>query len=332
MESIETAIAAVGRAFSEKQLDVFEIQIARLAGSRLALRGRVLERSNLDALRAALPGMDLDLSGVKVLRAGRPVFRWVATNLTSLHAQPGWLAEQVSQLPFGVRLEVLEERERWALIRQDDGYLGWAYLPFTSPVEPPQPTHLAVEPVSPLMAEPRPDAKIVSRLLGGTPVAVDAVEGDWARVRMHLPGWVLVDELRGLDALPQSAAARRKQILADAQEYIGVPYLWGGCTANGIDCSGFAQLLYRMVGISLPRDAHMQYRAGRAVEGPFQPGDLVFFGEDNDRQSISHVTVSMGGWKIIHSSRSHNGVAIDEDLREVPHLRDSLTGGAAFID
>lgn len=332
MESIEAAIAAAGKVFAEKQLDVFELQIASLAGNCLALRGRVLERSNLEALRTALPGLVLDFSGVQILRAEKPLYRWVATNLTSLHAGPSWLAEQVSQLLFGARLEVLEERERWAFVRQDDGYLGWAYLPFTNPAAPLTPTHLAAEPVSPVMAEARPDAKIVTRLLGGTPVAVDAVEGDWARVRMHAAGWVLVDELRALDTLPQSPAARREQILADAQEYIGVPYLWGGCTANGIDCSGFAQLLYRLVGISLPRDAHMQYRAGRAVEGPFEPGDLVFFGDSPDPNSITHVTVSMGGWKIIHSSRSHNGVAIDADLREVPHLRDGLVGGVAFIE
>ncbi len=332
MESIEAAIAAAGKAFAEKQLDVFEIQIASLAGSHLALRGRVLERSNLEALRTALPGMDLDFSGVQILRAEKPALRWVATNLTSLHAKPSWLAEQVSQLLYGVRLEVLEERERWAFVRQEDGYLGWAYLPFTSASEPPQPTHLAVEPISPVMAEPQADAKIVTRLLGGTLVAVDAVEGDWARVRMQTSGWVLVDELRALDALPQSPVARRKQILADAQEFIGVPYLWGGCTANGIDCSGFAQLLYRMVGLSLPRDAHMQYGAGRPVEAPFQPGDLVFFGDSPDPASITHVTVSMGGWKIIHSSRSHNGVAIDADFRDVPHLREGLVGGATFID
>jgi len=332
MKSIEAIIAEVGQLFADTRLNVFELQVAGLNDIRLALRGRVLERANLTPLKAALEGLQVDDAAVQVLRNAAPVYRWVSTNLTNLHAGPSWLAEQLSQLLFGWKLEVLEERGRWAFVRQEDGYLGWAYLPYTSLVAPPLPTHVAVAPVSAVMAEPRADSQAVTRLLGGTPVAVDAREDDWARVALHRSGWVLVDELRQLDALPQTTAERRSQIAADALEYIGVPYLWGGCSANGIDCSGFAQLLHRQIGIELPRDADMQYNAGRKVEGPYQPGDLLFFGESGDARAITHVAVSLGGWKVIHSSRSNNGVAIDEDMRQVASLKDSLVGGATYLE
>lgn len=331
MESIEAVIAQVGRQFADSRLNVFELQVAGLKGNRLALSGRVLERATLKALEAALPGMEIDAGGVQVLRREKPVYRWVATNLTNLHAGPGWLNEQLSQLLFGWKLEVLEERGKWAFVRQENGYLGWAYLAYTGLNEPARPTHIAVEPVSQMMAEPRPDAPVVTRLLGGTPVAVETVEGDWARVALHRSGWVLVDELRALDTLPRTPAEQRDQIVADALEWIGVPYLWGGCSANGIDCSGFAQLLHRQAGLELPRDADMQYAAGRKVEPPYHPGDLLFFGESGDQRAITHVAVSLGGWKIIHSSRSNNGVAIDEDLRAVTSLKESLVGAATFI-
>lgn len=332
MESIEAVIAQVGSQYADARLNVFELQVAGLKDNRLALRGRVLERANLETLAAALPELEIDPSGVQVLRQEAPVYRWVATNLTNLHAGPSWLAEQLSQLLFGWKLEVLEERGKWAFVRQENGYLGWAYLAYTGLVEPLKPTHIAVEPVSQVMVEPRPDAQVATRLLGGTPVAVEAVDGDWARVALHRNGWVLVDELRALDALPRTPAERRDQIVADALEFIGVPYLWGGCSANGIDCSGFAQLLHRQVGIELPRDADMQYGAGRKIEPPYRPGDLLFFGESGDLRAITHVAVSLGGWRIIHSSRSNNGVAIDEDIRAVASLKDSLVGAATFID
>jgi cell wall-associated NlpC family hydrolase len=332
MESIEAVLAEVGKQFADPRLNVFEVKLAGLKDNRVKLSGRVLERANLDVLKTALAGMEVDDSAVQVLRTAEPAMRWVATNLTSLHAGPGWLNEQMSQLLFGWKLEVLEEHGKWAFIRQENGYLGWAYLAFTSPVEPPKPTHIAIAPVSQVMAEPRPDAAVVTRLLGGTPVAVDGREGDWARVSLHRSGWVLEDELRALNALPQTPAARRDQIVADALELIGVPYLWGGCSANGIDCSGLAQLLHRQVGIELPRDADMQYGAGRKVEAPYQPGDLLFFGESGDQRAITHVAVSLGGWKIIHSSRSNNGVAIDEDLLAIPSLKESLVGAATYIE
>ncbi len=121
-------------------------------------------------------------------------------------------------------------------------------------------------PVVQLRAEPRPDALPVGRLPGGASVAVLSVEGEWAMVECDHPGWVPLAGLRAFSDIPRTEEERRAAILQDVVPMIGVPYQWGGCSANGIDCSGLAQLLHRWVGITIRRDAGMQYMDGTPVE------------------------------------------------------------------
>lgn len=333
--TISDLISSVAAQYRDTRTQVFKVQAAGLEGESLALQGSVLETANLDDLcqkiRAAYPELRIDTDGVKVLRKPGNGVLHVATNLSSLHAEPSWLAEQVSQLVFGVQLEILIEQGRWAFVRQADGYLGWAYLPFLSSQPLPEATHLVCAPVSLVHTHPEPGAALASRLLGGTAVRVSETREGWAQVQANVEGWVPVEDVRAIHSLPQAAAARRAQIVSNAFKFYGVQYLWGGCTAHGIDCSGLAQLTHRLAGITLPRDADMQMDVGKPVEFPFQPGDLLFFGEVGDQRSITHVAVSLGGWEIIHSSRSNNGVYTD-NVQAVPHLKDSFVGAATFIE
>lgn len=314
----------------------FEIEASGRSGC-LALRGRVLEQSDLDSLLAAfdraLPGQCVDTSGLTILRRpGNPLMR-VGTNLTSLHREPSFLAEQLSQMLNGAAAEILIQEDRWCYIRQPDGYLGWTYLPYLTDRPLPHPTHLLIAPVEPLLAQPQPESAVVSRVLGGTALHARRHSHGWLEVELSggLSGWLPETCLRSLAHLPVSNEQRRAQLVQDAARLTGVPYLWGGTSANGIDCSGLAQLAHRWIGLTIPRDADMQCAAARPVEPPFRPGDLLFFGEHGEKRSITHVAISLGGWQILHSSRSRNGVYCD-DVQAVPHLRDSFLQAATFLD
>jgi len=333
-ENIQELIQEIYRKHSDNRVNVFSVDVQSLEDSRLVLVGRVLEAANLTAVTEIIlkqyPGLRVDASGVKILRQpGNPVLA-VGTNLTSLHNSTSFGNELLNQMVFGEKMEILEEQGRWVYVRQMDGYLGWTYKPYLTDAVIPTPTHVVLAPAVELRAEADACSQVLSRIFSGTLVKVEATKGDWAQVAANFTGWLPLADLRALDAMPKTEETRRKQMVLDAQRLIGVPYLWGGTSGNGIDCSGFARLLHHWVGIELARDADMQSVESKRVEPPYQPGDLFFFGENDSERRITHVGVCMGGAKVMHSSRSRNGVYLD-DLQEKESLRSSLVHAGTFI-
>lgn len=110
-------------------------------------------------------------------------------------------------------------------------------------------------------------------------------------------------------SLPNEQVA---QIVAAARKLLGHPVVWGGASpAQGFDCSGLVQYVYRQAGINLPRTADLQFLVGRAVlPTALQPGDLVYF--TTYEPGPSHVGIYIGNDKFIHTSFSQNKVAIGD--------------------
>lgn len=331
--SARALIQEIAKEYSDTRLQHFDVKIEDAVDHQVRLAGRVLDEPALARLRQAfasrLPDAAVDFGPVSVLRKPDPAFLRVGTNLTSVHAAASFLAEMTSQLTFGARLEILYEDGRWAYVRQDDGYLGWTYRPYLSEAAVPEPTHTILAPAVPVRAEPKEEAESVTRLFSGTRLRVEAVEGQWAEISANATGWIPLQYLRPLVEKPVGEA-RRTAIVHDGRRMIGTPYLWGGSTGNGIDCSGFARLLHHWVGIDIPRDADMQCSAARPVQPPFQVGDLLFFGEAGESRRVTHVGVSLGGWQMIHASRSRNGVYVD-DVEQVDFLREIFLQAGSFL-
>ncbi len=301
------------------------------------LSGSVLDDSLLATLTADLsaqfPGMVFNTAGIKLLRNKTPQQLAVNTNLTGLYASHSFLSEMMSQLLAGMCVEQLQVEGSWVYVRQMDGYLGWMYRPYLTPISAPgTPTHLVCSPITPVRCDLDTHANLVSTVLSGTAVSIPFIQNSWGQLQLttELDGWVQTADLRPLAELPQTESACRQQMVKDAYQFMGVPYLWGGGAALGIDCSGYAQLLHRLVGVTLPRDADMQFMAGTAVTDNFQPGDLFFFASEGGHRHITHVGMSLGGWRMIHSSRGRNGVYVD-DIQTVPHLKNTFVGARTFL-
>ena len=320
-------------AAADTRLTVFDVHIEGGEGSGLRLGGRVLEAAQLQALNAkigqGLPEAQIDASAVRVLEGPDLPCMHVATNLTGLYEQPGFSGPLASELPFGTTLQILEEEGSWVRVRQQDGYLGWAYKPYLANGQGRDATHLVLAPSIELWNQPGLHGSIVTRLVSGTGVVLEETTSGWSQVTANKSGWLPSGLLRPVKDFPRGLEERRAAIVKDSTEMIGTPYLWGGMSGNGIDCSGLAHLIHRWIGIQIPRDADMQHAAAKPVDGLAEVGDLLFFGEGDERK-ITHVGISLGGWTMIHSSRRRNGVYLD-DLEHAPHLREIYVSAGSFI-
>jgi cell wall-associated NlpC family hydrolase len=176
--------------------------------------------------------------------------------------------------------------------------------------------HTFVFQPTPLRAAPRADAEQVSEVLPGEPLDLEEAREGWARVRTayDYPGWLPEDALGGE---PDAAWLRPSAAdpLESARRLLGAPYLWGGMSERGIDCSGLVHMSFRAAGRLVPRDADQQEEAGSPVD-ELRPGDLISYG---DGEQADHVAFWVGEGRILHAT-SRDGVDAVLEEPEPAHL------------
>ena len=211
-------------------------------------------------------------------------------SIVPLRAEPADSSEMISQVLYGDCFKVLEQRKKWSRIRLAyDKYEGWIdnkqYLEVQEDIY----KRLSSEPLK---------------------VASDLVEYITTR-QGHLSLLPLGASLNVLDILEHqfegdfvSGEQPKDNIVNTAFLYLNAPYLWGGKTPFGIDCSGFTQMVYKLNGYKILRDASQQATQGEPLSfiEESEPGDLAFF--DNEEGNIIHVGIIMKDNYIIHASGS----------------------------
>jgi cell wall-associated NlpC family hydrolase len=132
--------------------------------------------------------------------------------------------------------------------------------------------------------------------------------GDWQQVTLPdgRKGWAP----RAAMLIPSSTPLPPTQVVELAQRFLGAPYVWGGMSPNGVDCSGFVQEVFRLSGHTLPRPADEQFQQTSPIDQP-QPGDLVFF--STYLPGPSHVGISLGGLDFLHASSSRGVIKASLD-------------------
>jgi len=247
---------------------------------------------------------------------------WVTTNLLDLRRKPDHSSERVNQALFGEPVRILSERQGFCRLQKQDGYIGWSDIRMIDIIS---------------KRRMKQWEQRVNRVVGSSTTAIYSIDRKvvvnpyfcfygtkvaLTRTNRNLAIIVSPDGSSyriSLSALRQfeSNGITGSDLIKEAKKFLGVPYLWGGLSPAGYDCSGFVQAVCSRFGISIPRDTKEQQRAGVKISREeIKTGDLLFF----DR----HVGFALGRERVIHSSMGGGGVRLDFLVPGSVHYREDL--------
>lgn len=207
-------------------------------------------------------------------------------------------SEMITQLLFGEFLKVIEENENWCLVMNvADNYVGWINRKMIHPVS--DDAFFTAQEMD-IIRLPRTYSIIFdmnrnqTMLLPGGSLIYNLTDNDF---KNGDDAWSLIEPVSRVEKF-----AAAYQLIEIASQYMNAPYLWGGKSILGIDCSGLVQVVFAIGGYLLPRDASQQVDKGKVVDFLTEalPGDLAFF--ENKEGNISHVGILIDSTKIIHAS------------------------------
>ena len=289
----------------------------------LYIRGEVEEIAALEALKKL--GLRDSLELWPDTSSLRNKLRGVVHNsVANLRAEASHSSELVSQALLGTPLRLLTLERNWCLVQTPDEYIAW--IDTTEMSSMTEQTFRAwlrekklfyIYPEGYTYSSPREEV-IVSDIVIGAIVSRTGrkqLEHEEIRYPDGRKGWLRSQECTELETFHNSLSSngtqklyRKEYILTAAPKTLGIPYLWGGTSIKGMDCSGFTKMLFFIAGWIIPRDASQQAEEGDTIDTSsgwenLQPCDMLFFGRrEEKRDKITHVGLWLGNGHFIHAS------------------------------
>ena len=314
----------------DEQVEWWNISAAEVDGE-VVLFGEVASKEIYDAVFKGVserfPNMKKELVLLPEEDEGMLVNGLVNNSVIHLRSEPSSKKELVTQALLGAPVRILKTEGGKSLIQVADGYIGWVNTAEVFILD--QEGLAAYKEAKKVVftaqygmtySEPDEASMPVTDLVIRNILVLVSEGADFSRVQYPdgRLGWV-----RTRDIVPAGEVfyktTLKDNLVQTAMKFHGIPYLWGGTSSKNIDCSGLVCNIYFMNGIQLPRDADMQALIGRELSTEFvdeglEPGDLLFFGRkatEDQKESVTHVAMYIGGGEYIHSAGWKERVSIN---------------------
>jgi cell wall-associated NlpC family hydrolase len=250
---------------------------------------------------------------------GDKTYGIVVLSAGNVRSKPGEPEELATQVTMGQVVRVLKKGPGYFYVQSHDGYLGWLDGDAFHTVDRSGVDAWAAAKKSILTAyfevvreQPTPSADPVCDAIVGNIFRTGARKRGWTEVLLAdgRRGYLPSTSVQDYETWKQTRHLTGPNVERTARMFIGVPYLWGGTSSKGMDCSGFTKTVFRLNGLELNRDASQQILNGQDVDAgtDFQnlsKGDLLFFGRKSENgrpERITHVAIYLGDRRFIHSS------------------------------
>ncbi len=306
----------------DTRVEVFNIRVLNKQ-NKIVLSGST---TNVDAYKEILSQAkknNIDIKdSIRLLpdaKLGEKNMGIVYNSMGTVHSKPRRSSETITQVMLGMPLKVLEKRDEWLHIQTPDRYIGWIngsvelVSPETLKDYNKQPKIIITNVSTHSITEANDKSDFVSDLIMGNMLVLKGEKGNFYHVSYPdgREAFVKKSDARKVSDWLKEICLTGESIENLSRKFMGVPYVWGGTSPKGLDCSGFTKTVYFNHGIILPRDASQQVLCGKLIDekGDFtkcQKGDLVFFGKKgtskNPKEKVTHVGIYFGNMRFIHAS------------------------------
>lgn len=298
---------------------IFDAEM-KSAGDKLVLKGETNVPEAKEAITGILKNKGIIFSDSLTLLPDPAVIEkpWglVTVSVCNIRFFSSNDAEMVSQALMGTPVKILKENDGWYLIQTPDKYIGWVDAESIS--EKSEGEHNLWKSSQRLFYTAKTGdvfvdqsgKRVISDIVAGCIVekARDAGKDFLVKLPDGREGYIQADKAIPLEELNAGNLLNPQNLTETAESFIGIPYLWGGTSSKGFDCSGFTKTIYYLNGLILARDASQQFQYGIRIRRDFVPdslkaGDLLFFGTGRrGRPRPTHVAMYIGNSEFIHCS------------------------------